>query len=171
MHLLITWFADNIPVPASTSRADCRFVPSQATELKRDLLPSRTCVCMCRGGAWFVATQAMGWALFSISLVCLCWLLLQVVAGVAYCIRCWALITGSVMFCAQLVSPLPHIHSQTCHTIITHVSSTSSISYAVAAKGEYAITQLWILHEAQHVLPKLQTVPVLSWQSVTAYGA
>ncbi|DBB16381.1 hypothetical protein WJX82_004098 [Trebouxia sp. C0006] len=55
-----------------------------------------------RGGAWFVATQAMGWALFSISIVCLCWLLLQVVAGVAYCIRCWALITGSVMFCAQL---------------------------------------------------------------------
>ena len=57
-----------------------------------------------RGGAWFVATQAMGWALFSISLVCLCWLLVQVVAGVAYCIRCWALITGTVMFCAQLVS-------------------------------------------------------------------
>ena len=57
-----------------------------------------------RGGAWFVATQAMGWFLFSISLVCLCWLVVQVVAGVAYCIRCWALITGSVMFCAQLVS-------------------------------------------------------------------
>lgn len=55
-----------------------------------------------RGGAWFVATQAMGWALFSISLCCMCWLLLQVVAGVAYCIRCWALITGSVMLCAQL---------------------------------------------------------------------
>ena len=51
-----------------------------------------------------MATQAMGWALFSVSLVCLCWLLVQVVAGVAYCIRCWALITGSVMFCAQLVS-------------------------------------------------------------------
>lgn len=46
----------------------------------------------------------MGWALFSISLVCLCWLVVQVVAGVAYCIRCWAVITGSVMFCAQLVS-------------------------------------------------------------------
>ena len=51
-----------------------------------------------------MATQAMGWALFSISIVCLFWLLLQVLAGVAYCIRCWALITGSVMFCAQLVS-------------------------------------------------------------------
>lgn len=49
----------------------------------------------------------MGWALFSISIVCLFWLLLQVLAGVAYCIRCWALITGSVMFCAQLVSVLP----------------------------------------------------------------
>ena len=79
---------------------------------------------MCRGGAWFVATQAMGWALFSISIVCLCWLLLQVVAGVAYCIRCWALITGSVMFCAQLVSPLPHLPSHACHAIITHAALT-----------------------------------------------
>lgn len=57
-----------------------------------------------RGGAWFVATQGLGWGLFSISLVCLCWLILQVVAGVAYCIRCWAIATGSVMFFAQLVS-------------------------------------------------------------------
>ena len=57
----------------------------------------------CRGGAWFVATQGLGWALFSVSLVCLCWLILQVVAGMAYCIRCWAIATGSVMFFAQLV--------------------------------------------------------------------
>ena len=59
----------------------------------------------CRGGAWFVATQGLGWGLFSISLVCLCWLILQVVAGMAYCIRCWAIATGTVMFIAQMVRP------------------------------------------------------------------
>jgi len=97
---------------------------------------------MCRGGAWFVATQAMGWALFSISIVCLCWLLLQVVAGVAYCIRCWALITGSVMFCAQLVSPLPHLPSHICHTFITYVALTLSNNCAVAPRAQYGIAQM-----------------------------
>ena len=70
----------------------------------------------------------MGWALFSISVVCLCWLLLQVVAGVAYCIRCWALITGSVMLCAQLVSTpfaafqcLTH-KLQRCAAVSVHMS-------------------------------------------------
>lgn len=52
----------------------------------------------------FVATQGLGWALFSASLVSLLWLIMQVAAGMAYCIRCWALATSSVMFAAQLVS-------------------------------------------------------------------
>ena len=52
----------------------------------------------------FVATQALGWVLFSVSLIGLSWLIMQVAAGVAYCIRCWAIGVGSIMFAAQLVS-------------------------------------------------------------------
>ena len=54
----------------------------------------------------FVATQALGWVLFSVSLIGLSWLIMQVAAGVAYCIRCWAIGVGSIMFAAQLVSML-----------------------------------------------------------------
>jgi hypothetical protein len=57
----------------------------------------------CRGGKAFVATQALGWALFSVALACLFWLGAQVAAGMAYCIRCWVFATSSLMFFAQLV--------------------------------------------------------------------
>ena len=63
--------------------------------------------CACRGGVAFVATQALGWVLFSVSLIGLSWLIMQVAAGVAYCIRCWAIGVGYIMFAAQLVS-MPH---------------------------------------------------------------
>lgn len=56
-----------------------------------------------RGGAAFVATQALGWALSSASLVLLALAVARVAAGVAYCIRCWALATGTLMLAAQLV--------------------------------------------------------------------
>eukprot|EP00884_Botryococcus_braunii_P007964 jgi/Botrbrau1/17169/Bobra.0157s0061.1 len=59
-----------------------------------------------RGGKAFVATQALGWALFSAALACLFWLCAQVVAGVAYCIRCWIFATSSLMFFAQLALAL-----------------------------------------------------------------
>ena len=57
----------------------------------------------CRGGAAFVATQALGWALSSASLVLLALAVARIAAGVAYCIRCWALATGTLMLAAQLV--------------------------------------------------------------------
>ncbi len=50
----------------------------------------------------FVATQALGWALSSASLVLLAVTVARVAVGVAYCIRCWALATGTLMFAAQL---------------------------------------------------------------------
>lgn len=57
-----------------------------------------------RGGAAFIATQALGWALFSSALTTLVWLIAQVAAGMAYCIRCWLLGTSLVMASAWLVS-------------------------------------------------------------------
>lgn len=62
---------------------------------------------MYRGGKAFVATQAMGWALFSIALSSLAWLIAQVAMGLAYCVQCWVVMTSSVMLAAQLVSPPP----------------------------------------------------------------
>ncbi|KAK9829305.1 hypothetical protein WJX72_005048 [[Myrmecia] bisecta] len=55
-----------------------------------------------QGGTVFVATQALGWILFSMSIMGLIWLLMQVVVGVAYCMRCWAWAVGAAMFTAQL---------------------------------------------------------------------
>ena len=55
---------------------------------------------LCRGGIVFAATQALGWGLFSGSLLCLIYL----VTTAAYCIRCWIFATGSVMLASQLVS-------------------------------------------------------------------
>ena len=51
----------------------------------------------------FAATQALGWALFSSSLVCLIHLTVQAARGMAYCINCWVYATGSVMLASQLV--------------------------------------------------------------------
>ena len=69
-------------------------------------------MCGCRGGAAFVATQALGWALSSASLVLLALAVARIAAGVAYCIRCWAAVTGTLMLAAQLVrragALLPH---------------------------------------------------------------
>ena len=53
----------------------------------------------------FAATQALGWALFSGSLLCLIYLVTTAARGMAYCIRCWIFATGSVMLASQLVSP------------------------------------------------------------------
>ena len=60
-----------------------------------------------RGGVVFAATQALGWALFSSSLVCLIHLIVQAARGMAYCIRCWVLATSSVMLASQIVRT-PH---------------------------------------------------------------
>ena len=64
--------------------------------------------CQCRGGAAFVATQALGWALFSASVASLAWLIAQLAMGFAYCIRCYLLITCAVMAGAYLASSLRH---------------------------------------------------------------
>ena len=51
-----------------------------------------------------MATQALGWALFSAALTSLGWLVAQAAAEMAYCMRCWALGTCSIMGAAYLVS-------------------------------------------------------------------
>ena len=58
-----------------------------------------------RGGKAFVASQALGWALFSTALFSLFWVVTQVAQGFAYCVRCWAVMTSSFMLAAQLVRP------------------------------------------------------------------
>ncbi|MEW5310901.1 MAG: hypothetical protein WDW38_002655 [Sanguina aurantia] len=53
------------------------------------------------GGTAFVATQAIGWALFAVTLVVLIALAKQLIAGVGYCLRCWAVATGVLMCVTQ----------------------------------------------------------------------
>ena len=54
-----------------------------------------------------MATQGLGWALFTAALVSLLWLAVQVATGVALRlvaeIRSWILATGLTMFAAQVV--------------------------------------------------------------------
>lgn len=51
----------------------------------------------------FAATQALGWAMFSSSLICFIYLITSAARGMAYCIRCWVFATGSAMLASQLV--------------------------------------------------------------------
>ncbi|KAL4452259.1 hypothetical protein ABPG75_007921 [Micractinium tetrahymenae] len=56
-----------------------------------------------RGGTAFVLAQALGWALYSSALVAIIYLLSQAVMGVAYCVRCWAVAAGAIMFISELL--------------------------------------------------------------------
>ncbi|KAK9860433.1 hypothetical protein WJX84_011356 [Apatococcus fuscideae] len=56
-----------------------------------------------RGGVAFIATQAAGWALFSLAAAFMIWTVIQLAQGMAYCVQCWALMTGATMFAAQLL--------------------------------------------------------------------
>ncbi|EFJ45849.1 hypothetical protein VOLCADRAFT_93670 [Volvox carteri f. nagariensis] len=56
-----------------------------------------------QGGSVFVATQAIGWTLFSSTVVAVLLLAKELVVGVGYCLRCWALAVGALMMATQLV--------------------------------------------------------------------
>ncbi|GLC40901.1 hypothetical protein PLESTM_001123800 [Pleodorina starrii] len=56
-----------------------------------------------QGGSVFVATQAIGWTLFSSTVVAVLLLAKELVVGVGYCMRCWALAAGMLMMATQLV--------------------------------------------------------------------
>ena len=47
--------------------------------------------------------QGLGWVLFAASIASIIWLVIQVAAGFAYCVRCWALMTSSFFLSAELV--------------------------------------------------------------------
>ena len=87
-----------------------------------------------RGGVVFAATQALGWALFSSSLVCLIHLTVQAARGMAYCIRCWVYATGSVMLASQIVRTAGPCHcacayalSGACmHAVQTHAGAVAA---------------------------------------------
>ena len=51
-----------------------------------------------------MAVQGLGWLLFATSIASIIWLIIQVAAGFAYCVRCWALMTSSFFLSAQMVS-------------------------------------------------------------------
>ncbi|WIA28105.1 hypothetical protein OEZ86_010685 [Tetradesmus obliquus] len=53
------------------------------------------------GGTAFVATQAVSWSMFAATVVLLAVMMQQLVAGVAYCFRCWAIGAGTLMVLAQ----------------------------------------------------------------------
>ena len=50
-----------------------------------------------------MAVQGLGWVLFAASIASIIWLVIQVAAGFAYCVRCWALMTSSFFLSAELV--------------------------------------------------------------------
>ena len=56
----------------------------------------------------FIATQALGWLLFSSSVIFLIRLTLLGALGMAYCVRCWVFATGSAMVASQIVRA-PHL--------------------------------------------------------------
>ena len=60
-----------------------------------------------RGGVAFIATQGAGWALFSLAAASMIWTVIRLAQGMAYCVKCWAIMTWGTMFAAQLVEPFP----------------------------------------------------------------
>lgn len=54
-----------------------------------------------------VCLQAIGWALFAVTLVVLIALAKQLIAGVGYCLRCWAVATGVLMCVTQVRGETP----------------------------------------------------------------
>lgn len=54
------------------------------------------------------APQALGWTLFSATVLVLLALAKQLLAGVGYCLRCWALAAGALMMATQLVRRRQH---------------------------------------------------------------
>ena len=55
------------------------------------------------GGRMFIATQALGWSLFSLSLVFFLAVVWQIIKGMAIAIRIWALASGGTAVITQLV--------------------------------------------------------------------
>lgn len=55
------------------------------------------------GGRVFIATQALGWSLFSLSLVCFIALVREIVKGVAIALKMWALASGGTAVVTQIV--------------------------------------------------------------------
>eukprot|EP00210_Caulerpa_lentillifera_P002989 g2854.t1 len=58
------------------------------------------------GGRVFMATQALGWSLFSLSLVLLIAVVQQIIKGVAFAFHIWALVSGGTAVITQLVLAL-----------------------------------------------------------------
>jgi len=58
------------------------------------------------GGRIFIASQALGWSLFSLSLVFLIAIVRQIIKGVAFAIQIWALMSGGTAVITQLVLAL-----------------------------------------------------------------
>lgn len=76
-----------------------------------------------------MASQALGWALFSSALASLVWVVVQAAQGIAYCVMCWAVMTSSVMLAAQLVQALV-ISTAACHCL---PSASTSVDVYISA--------------------------------------
>ena len=117
---------------------------------------------LCRGGAAFVATQALGWALFSASCASLLWIIVQIALGFAYCLRSSLLITCAIMGGAYLVSLISNLR---CFSLVWQVVQAliwlivGSLEVAAAITG----TPVWGLATiaADQLLdvPKLKDIP------------
>jgi hypothetical protein len=76
----------------------------------------------------FAATQALGWALFSSSLISVIYLISSAARGMAYCIRCWVFATGSAMLASQLVHCCAFLYpSKIVSSSKSHPSSTLKV--------------------------------------------
>ena len=93
---------------------------------------------MCSGGKAFVAVQGLGWVLFAASIASIIWLVIQVAAGVAYCVRCWALMTSSFFLSAELVGPCARGCTPTAHASWEVESAWTCLKSPFSSSAELA---------------------------------
>ena len=118
---------------------------------------------LCRGGIVFAATQALGWGLFSGSLLCLIYLVTTAARGMAYCIRCWIFATGSVMLASQLVSPYvctgplqQYLHAPCTSEACAHPSSSIKAGLRSGNVTHQAVWLVSVSHWQVQLLAMLQ---------------
>ncbi|GIL79509.1 hypothetical protein Vretifemale_8826 [Volvox reticuliferus] len=105
-------------------------------EDEADVAPSWRFFQPFQGGSVFVATQAIGWTLFSSTVVAVLLLAKELVAGVGYCMRCWALAAGALMMATQLVlgiSVLTYQHRRQARKLLQPVLHHPRASFVRAA--------------------------------------
>eukprot|EP00877_Chromochloris_zofingiensis_P005530 jgi/Chrzof1/14979/Cz09g23010.t1 len=110
------------------------------------------------GGTAFVATQAIGWSLFSTTIVLIVVMVQQLISGVAHCIRCWALGAGCLAVTAQALLGLSLLFFQgkAARQLIRTASASLQISTAQSWLG--LLMPIVLMYTPVHVFFTLWTL-------------